>query len=93
MPAGAGSQLFDGMKPIFIRRSPRTAPRMPQLKREGRGLVMPEGRDAMSNRSCMTMFMGFRGVLVFLPGVLTPRQMLLFSVQLGNALGMYRATE
>jgi len=67
MPAGAGSQFFHGMEPIFIRRSPRTASRVPQLKREGSDLVMPEGRDAMSNRFCMAMFTGFRGVLVFLP--------------------------
>ncbi len=42
MPGGAGSQLFYGMEPIFVRRSIRTASGSPQLKRERSSLFVPE---------------------------------------------------
>jgi hypothetical protein len=67
MPASAGAQLFHGAKPVFVRRSLGTASGSPQLKRERRGLFVPERRDAMSNRACMAIFMTVRPMFQFLP--------------------------
>ena len=78
------------MKPIFLRRSFRTASRLPELIGEGRDFVVPEGGHAMSGSSRLRMLMSVVRVLQSLPGVLVPAQVILLSMLLGDPMGMRR---
>ena len=44
--------------------------------------------DAMSMRSSLKIRMSVLGVLEGLPGMLVPRQVILFALLLGNTMGM-----
>lgn len=58
--------------------------------REGRDVSMSECRDSMSCGSCLSMLMGFLGMLEGLPRMLGSSQVLLFALLLGNTMGMRR---
>jgi hypothetical protein len=49
---------------------------------------MSEGGDAVSGGSCRSVLMCVLGVLQGLPGMLVPGQVILFSLLLGNTMGM-----
>lgn len=85
---GAGSQLFCGMEPIFIRRSVWAASRLPERISESRDVLMSERGDAMRGGSRLSMLMGVLGVLQGLARMLVWRQVILVIVLLGNAMGV-----
>jgi hypothetical protein len=55
---------------------------------EGCDVVMSECGNAMFGRSRLSMMMSVLGVLQGLAGVLVSRQVILFSLLLGNTMGM-----
>ena len=58
---------------------------------QGRDILMPEGGDAVSDSRNRKVRMRVSGVLERLPGKLVSRQVLLFSLLLGDEVGMCRA--
>jgi hypothetical protein len=76
------------MEPILLRRSVRTASGLPEFKSTGSDVLMSECSDAMANRRRLSILMSFFGVLEGLPGMLLPRQVILFSVLLSDTVGM-----
>src|ERR1017187_7900246 len=74
------------MEPIHLRRSVRTASRLPEFTSQGGDVFVPEGGDAMPHRNCLSMLMSLLGVLQRLPRVLLPGQVILLSVLLGNTM-------
>jgi hypothetical protein len=76
------------MEPIFIRRSIRTASGAPEFMSERCNVIVSECGDAMSHRSRMGLPRGLLRVLERLPRMLMSRQVILFSMLLGNPVGM-----
>jgi hypothetical protein len=88
----AGSQIFHCAEPVFLRRSVWTASRLPVFIGEGRDLSMSECGDAMSNRGRRwSVPLAVRDVLQGLPGMLVSSEVILFSLVLGNTMGVRRA--
>ena len=83
-----GLQLFHCGVPIDFRRAFRTASRFPELVREGFDLMLFEWDDAMRSHSRLRVLMSLCRVLEGLPCMLVPRQVILFSVLLGDTMGM-----
>jgi len=81
MAGGARSQLFDRVKPIFIRRSFGTAANAPEFVSEGRDVIVSERGNAMRGRSLRRVFEG-------LPRLLVSRQVVLFPVLFADTMGM-----
>src|SRR5580700_9296049 len=84
---GARSQLFGGMEPILLWRSFRTPSGLPKLVGESGDIGMPECGDAVCV-SGLRLRVGLLGVLLGLSGVLLCRQVLLFSMLFGDAVGV-----
>jgi hypothetical protein len=84
----AGSQLFRGTKPILLRRSFGTAPRLPQLLRERGDFVMPKWGNAVPGRNRLGMPVRLLRVLQGVAGMLMPGQVLGFSALLGYPVGV-----
>ena len=76
------------MEPIHFRRPVRTTSRLPQFTSQDGDIFVPEGRDAMPHRNCLSMLMGLLGVLQRLPRVFLPRQVILLSVLFANTMHM-----
>src|ERR1035441_1324089 len=74
------------MEPIFFRRTVRTASSLPEFTSQDGDIFVPEGRDAMPHRNCLSMLMSLLGVLQRLPRVLLPRQVILLIVLFGNTM-------
>jgi hypothetical protein len=75
------------MKPILLRRSFRTTSGLPKLISESSDIGMSECGDAVRSGR-LRMLLGLLGVLLGLPGVLRSRQVLLFSMLFGDAVGV-----
>jgi hypothetical protein len=56
-------------------------------------VIMSECGNAVSSRTRLSMLMSVLGVLKVLPGILVSRQVILFSLLLGNTMGMCRTVE
>jgi hypothetical protein len=76
------------MKPILLWRSFRTAPGVPQLQGECSDFIMPKWGDAMSAGNRLRMPVGLVRVFQRLPGSLLAGRVILFSVLLGDPMGM-----
>ena len=88
----AGSQICRCVEPVFLRRSGWTASRLPVFIGEGCDLNMSERGDAMSNRGWRwSVPMAVRDVFQGLPGMLVSGEVILFSLVLGNTMGVRRA--
>jgi hypothetical protein len=75
------------MEPILFRRSVGTTSGLPEFISQRRDLVMAERGDAMSN-GALGMPMSFLGMFQGFPGIFMRRQMILFSLLLGNTMGV-----
>ena len=71
-----------------MRRSFWTASGPPKFVGEGCDVIVPECGDAMLGGSRLSLLMGFLRVWEGLPRLFGPRQVVLFSVLLGNTVGM-----
>jgi hypothetical protein len=80
--------MFHGVEPIFLRRAFRTSSALPEFMGENCDVAMGECGDAMANGGPLGVLVRFRGVLEGLARRLVSRQVLLFAVLLGNAMGM-----
>jgi hypothetical protein len=64
---------------------------LPELVRQGCDVGMSERGDAVSNRgSFVRRLMSFRGVLEGQPRMFVPSEVILFSVLLGDTMGVRR---
>src|ERR1035441_7274802 len=90
MSGRAGPQFSCGTEPVFFRRSGRTASGLPEFMREGRDLIMSERDDAMPGRRRLSMLLGVLGAFECLPRMLVSCQVFLFSMLLGNIVGVRR---
>jgi hypothetical protein len=93
----AGSQVFDGPKPVFLRRSHWTVPALPEQVGCDRDVVLfnfVRGHGHVSlNAGCLVLLLrqaeGLTGVLKLLPGTFMASQVVLFSVVFGaGAMGV-----
>jgi hypothetical protein len=82
----AGAQLLCRAEPIFVGRSVRTAPSLPQFISEGRYVGMSECGDAVSNGSFVGIVLRMLGVLLSLPRLFMSTQVFLLSLLLGHAM-------
>jgi hypothetical protein len=89
--AGAGSQFFRGMEPIFFGRSDRTASGLPEFISERSNVSMSECGEAMFIRGCLSILMTVWGVLPGLSRMLVSRQLILFSLLFANTMCVCRA--
>jgi len=80
--------MFHGMEPIFWRRAFRTPSALPEFISENCDVSMGECGDAMANGGRLGILVRVRGVLESLARRLVSRQVLLFPVLFGNAVGM-----
>ena len=91
MVVRAGSQLFQGMKPILLLRALWTTSRFPQFMSQRCDVLMCEGTDAVSSHRQLSMLMSNLGMLQGLPGLLVSGQVILFARLLrGAAMGVRR---
>ena len=83
-----GSQLFGGMEPVFLGRSLRTAPFLPQFMCQCGDVVVPERGDTVADRGRLSMLVSSLGVLKRLPGMLLSGNVILVAVLFGNPMRM-----
>ena len=63
----ARAQYLYGIEPIFVRRSDRTAPGLPEFTSEGCDVIMPECEYAVADGSRIRMGVTFGRVLERMP--------------------------
>ena len=84
----ASEQFFFGTKPVFLRRSIRATPFVPEAISEFRDLVVCECVDRMSIRSRFGLTMSGLRMLQSLPRVFVSGLVILLPVLLGGAMGV-----
>jgi len=87
MRGRAGSQLFGGTKPIYLRRPFGTASGLPERMGQCRDFVVSEGCDAMSGHRLGHLVRLFR-MLEGLPGMLVSTEMFLLPPFFTGAVGV-----
>ena len=87
MRGRAGSQLFGGTKPIFLRRSFRTAPGLPERMGQRGDFIVSKGRHTVSNRR-LSHLVRLLGMLEGLPGMLVPSLIFGFPLLFTGAVGV-----
>lgn len=83
----AGSQLFRGAKPIFLRRSFGAAAGLPEGMGQRRDFIVSKGCDAMTGHR-LRHLVGLFGMLEGLPGMLVSGLMLRLPLVFTGAMGV-----